>query len=92
MDWICLPTDIHAQDQDKLKVVSYSNVDDDLIQQQLDIRVLHNNDAQSECQRQLGDIAEDAFCAMSTNQSSVLGRVSYVLYDNRLTSLCCYFS
>ncbi|CAF3895484.1 unnamed protein product [Rotaria magnacalcarata] len=74
IDWICLPTMIHIQDQDRLKVVSYSNIDDDLIQQQLDILVLNNDENKTECQRQLGDIAEDAFCAISTNHTSILGR------------------
>ncbi|CAF3464123.1 unnamed protein product [Rotaria sp. Silwood1] len=73
IDWICLPTSVNIQDQNTLKVVSYSNTDDNFIQQQLDIRVLNNQESKSECQRQLGDIAEDAFCAISTNNSSLLG-------------------
>ncbi|CAF1183052.1 unnamed protein product [Rotaria sordida] len=73
IDWICLPTSVNIQDQTTLKVLSYGNTDDNLIQQQLDIRVLNNQESKSECQRQLGDIAEDAFCAISTNNSSLLG-------------------
>jgi hypothetical protein len=74
-DWICLPTTVTIHDQDTLKVVSYSNTDDNSIQQQLDIRVLHNQQSQMECQRQLNDIAEDAFCAISTSDSGTLGVV-----------------
>ncbi|CAF4002538.1 unnamed protein product [Rotaria sp. Silwood2] len=73
IDWICLPTIFNIQDQTTLKVVSYGATDENLIQQQLDIRVLDNQESKSECQRQLGDIAEDAFCAISTNNSSLLG-------------------
>ncbi|CAF1147952.1 unnamed protein product [Rotaria sordida] len=73
IDWICLPTSVNIQDQTTLKVLSYGNTDDNLIQQQLDIHVLNNQESKSECQRQLGDIAEDAFCAISTNNSSLLG-------------------
>ncbi|UJR30807.1 hypothetical protein I4U23_018325 [Adineta vaga] len=72
-DWICLPTSVNVHDQEILKVVSYSNTEDNFIQQQLNIRVLNNQESQSECQRQLNNIAEDAFCAISTDDSSLLG-------------------
>ncbi|CAF0720516.1 unnamed protein product [Adineta steineri] len=86
LDWICLPTIVNVHDHNILKVVSYSHTDDDSIQQQLNIRVLDNHQYQAECQRQLNDIAEDAFCAITTNNSSVLGvgdsGAGAMLFDN----------
>ncbi len=76
IDWICLPTVVNVHNQDRLKVVSYSNSDDNSVQQQLDIRVINNQESRSECLRQLSDIAEDAFCTISTSNSSSLGVVS----------------
>jgi hypothetical protein len=62
---------------DILKVVSYDHTDDSSVQHQLDIRVLNNQQSRMECQRQLNDIAEDAFCAISTSDSGTLGVVCY---------------
>ena len=76
-DWICLPHKANVYDQDVLKVVSYNHQEDESIQEQVDVRVLDNRQSQSECQRQLTDIAEDAFCALSTSSSSYLGVVSW---------------
>ena len=76
LDWICLPTAVKVQDQSILKVVAYSNAEEHSVQQQLDVRVLDHPRTRSECQRQLTDIAEDAFCAISTRNSSSLGVVS----------------
>ncbi|CAF0850269.1 unnamed protein product [Adineta ricciae] len=72
-DWLCLPTKVNVYDQDILKVVSYSNTEDQSIKQQLNVRALDNPQTQNECQRQLNNIAEDAFCAISVNDSSFLG-------------------
>lgn len=77
IDWICLPTIVNVHDQNILKVVSYSNTDNNSIQQQLNVRVLDNQQSQSECQRQLNDIAEDAFCTISTTHTSLLGVVNF---------------
>lgn len=76
IDWICLPSVVNVHDQDQLRVISYGGPSSEqLVQQQLTIRVLQNQQAQIECQRQFSDIAEDAFCAISTSSTSSLGMV-----------------
>ena len=86
LDWICLPADVKLEDQSLLKVVAYSNTEEQRVQQQLDVRVLDHPRTRSECQRQLTDIAEDAFCAISTRNSSSLGVVSNCLSIRELRS------
>ena len=78
LDWICLPTIVNVHDQNLVKVVSYHNTDDQSIQQQLNVRVQRNQQTRAECQRQLNDVADDAFCTISTSNSSSLGVVSHV--------------
>jgi hypothetical protein len=75
IDWICLPVHVSIHDQEILTVVSYGHTDDQTIQEQLHVRVLQNRQSQSECQRELTDIADDAFCTISTTNSSLLGVV-----------------
>lgn len=78
LDWICLPTIVNVHDQNLLKVVSYRNTDDQSIQQQLNVRVQLNQQTRAECQRQLNGVADDAFCTISTSNSSSLGVVSRI--------------
>lgn len=86
IDWLCLPTNVNVYDQDILKVVSYRNTEDQSIQQQLNVRVLDNPQNQNECLRQLNNIAEDAFCAISVNDSSLLGLVTYIYFQGNVFS------
>lgn len=74
-DWICLPFDVELRDQDVLKIVSYHHIDEESIQEQINVRILNNVQTQSECQRELTDLAEDAFCTRSLTNSSYLGVV-----------------
>jgi hypothetical protein len=77
IDWLCLPTEqSRLADQDLLKVVAYQHEDEHSLQRQLDVRVQHSPNTQIQCQYQLTNIAEDAFCTLSTEMSSYLGVVS----------------
>lgn len=76
IDWICLPTIVNVHDQDLLRVVSYGLTNEQLVQQQLIVRVLQNH---IECQRQISDIAQDAFCTRSTSSTGVLGMVRQLI-------------
>ena len=78
-DWICLNNFLIIGDQQSLDVVSYNRYNDDLfVQNRLNVRVLNSENTRRDCLRQLSDVAEDAFCTISTKPSAFLGVVKSI--------------
>ncbi|CAF0775686.1 unnamed protein product [Didymodactylos carnosus] len=69
-DWICLPVN-DVTDQDILKVIGYGELNEKIMLNMIDVKVLVNQHDREQCETQILDLSADSFCTNSTSSGTL---------------------